>query len=162
MAPPRTRAPESWTVIAIGLVVFALFQAGSVAAYAFFVFDTLYTCDRASDLCEEVHIKPFWRAVDDEFKPSQVVQAKYVTGKKSSWVVLEMAGGEPEVRLYGKAGEEFVARLNAFIAEPTQPRFNYLVEKDLFEYAIVVLLQLFSLIPLIGASADAMRRLRAR
>ena len=147
-------------MIAIGFVVFGLFQVGSLAAYAFFVFDVRFTCERARDVCEVEHAKPLWREVSERFRPSQVVEAKYQPGRRAC-VRVEMKAGAPEIMICVAAGEEYASWLNDFIANPAQDRVEYVVKSNPFDYILVGLLQFFSLIPLYGASSEAIRRLRA-
>ena len=164
MPPKRIPAPpQSWTVIAIGYGVFALFLAGAGAAYVFFVFDAQFTCERATDRCEMAEEKLFWRDVKNSFQPSQVEKARIIPGRKgTSCVALDMLGGAPEMRFCPRGEGRFVELLNAFIADPTKARLDYRVERGFMDYSFVVIILFFSFIPFWGATSEAMRRLRAR
>ena len=163
MATPGTPTPPAtWTQFAIAVVVFALFVVGAAAAYAFLAFGVHHTCERATDSCEFVEVRLFSRDVVNRFQPSKVVAARYFQGgaRGGSCVVVEMAGGAPEVRACAKTGEEFAARLNAFVTDPGQARFDYRVPTDPFDYILAGFILFLSLIPLSGAIHLARQKLR--
>jgi hypothetical protein len=154
MAPPHDRAP-----IIIGLLFVVVLQAGAIALYANFVFDARYTCDRASDSCQVERVRLFWREAIEQFRPSELVKASWVSrGKGFGHLALEMAGGTPEIRIEMRDGGELATHLSEFIADPAQPRFRHVVEPH-FAYALFSgFLQLVALILLYAALSEVIRR----
>jgi hypothetical protein len=142
-------------------MVFALFLVGAAAAYAFLAFDARYACDRATDSCELVEAKIFSRTVVERFRPSQVVKASYFQGRRACAVV-QLAGGAPDVRICRKVGEEYVALLNDFIANPGIARLDYRVDVDFSDFMFPAMVGFFSLIPLFGAVYLTGRKLRGQ
>ena len=158
MAAPRDPAP-----IVIGLFVVVVLQAIAIALYANFVFDTRYTCDRGSDSCQVERVRFFWREVTEQFRPSQLVKARWESRPKGfGHLALEMAGGTPEIRIEMRNGGDLATHLSEFIADPAQPRFNHVVEPHLAYALFSGMLQIVALIILFAMASEVIRRRRAR
>jgi hypothetical protein len=164
MASPRaSTSSQRWTEIGIGLLFVVVLQAGAIALFAYFVFDTCYTCDRARDSCQVERLQLFWGEVTQEFKLSELRRANWVPrARGGSHVALEMAGGAPGIRIPATVGEELAARLGEFIADPVQPRFHHVAGSHVGYLLSSGLLQLLALIILYATASEVIKRQRRR
>lgn len=119
---------ERLTVAVAAFMACALMLGLAALAYAQLAGTSVFSCDRGEDACVLADHKPFWIEELDRFKATHLREARHATqsrGRSSfDCALLTVSSRSAPVEICGRAGPEYSARINAFVADPARPRFE--------------------------------------